>query len=176
MMKGASPKGRRSAPPKLAEAPLRASMGAARSVFRFSARWRSSRDCCAASRWIWWPGKRMHERDARHASSSTARRRVIETPRAKADKCEYCAVNAMSCVSLRAQLVHSGKEATRRTTMAKSRKRKSSKGADALKKMKRAATAAMKRASAALGGKKAKRKSAKKTAKRKTAARKAAGR
>ena len=59
MMKGASPKGRRSAPPKLAKAPLRASMGTARSVFRFSARWRSSRDCCAASRWIWWPDKRM---------------------------------------------------------------------------------------------------------------------
>src|SRR5829696_4943901 len=59
MMKGASPKGRRSAPPKLAKAPRRASTGTARSVFRFSARWRSSRDCCAASRWIWWPGKRM---------------------------------------------------------------------------------------------------------------------
>ena len=33
MMKGASPKGRRSAPPKLTKAPLRASMGTARSVF-----------------------------------------------------------------------------------------------------------------------------------------------
>ena len=33
MMKGASPKGRRSAPPKLAKAPLRASMGTARSRF-----------------------------------------------------------------------------------------------------------------------------------------------
>jgi len=33
MMKGASPKGRRSAPPKLAQAPLRALTGMARSVF-----------------------------------------------------------------------------------------------------------------------------------------------
>ena len=57
MMKGASPKGRRSAPPKLAKAPLRAWMGTGRSVFRYSARWRSSRDCCAVSRWTWWPGQ-----------------------------------------------------------------------------------------------------------------------
>ena len=57
MMTGASPKGRRSAPPKLAQAPLRASTGMARSAFPFSARWRSSRDCCAASRWSWWPGE-----------------------------------------------------------------------------------------------------------------------
>ena len=36
--------------PKLAKAPLRASTGMVRSAFPFSARWRSSRDCCAASR------------------------------------------------------------------------------------------------------------------------------
>src|SRR5512132_2748266 len=42
MMTGASPKGRRSAPPKLAQAPLRALTGMARSVFPFSARWRLS--------------------------------------------------------------------------------------------------------------------------------------
>src|ERR1700690_2926009 len=42
MMTGASPKG---APPKLAGAPLRASMGIVPSVFLFSARWRLSRDC-----------------------------------------------------------------------------------------------------------------------------------
>jgi hypothetical protein len=64
-----SPKGRRSAPPKLAKAPLRASTQMARSAFRFSARWRSSRDCRAASRWIWWPGKRMSR------SPEAARRR-----------------------------------------------------------------------------------------------------
>src|SRR6478672_10304956 len=51
MMMGASPKGRRSAPPKLAQAPLRALMGMARSAFPFNERWRSWRDCCAASRW-----------------------------------------------------------------------------------------------------------------------------
>src|SRR5207342_2616124 len=44
MMTGASPKGRRSAPPKLAQAPLRALMGMAPSVFPFSARWRLSPD------------------------------------------------------------------------------------------------------------------------------------
>src|ERR1017187_6228618 len=38
MMTGASPKGRRSAPPKLAWAPLRASTGMAPSAFLFSAR------------------------------------------------------------------------------------------------------------------------------------------
>ena len=27
--------------------------------FSVSARSRSSRGCCAASRWTWWPGKRM---------------------------------------------------------------------------------------------------------------------
>ena len=43
MMTGASPKGRRSAPPKLAWAPLRASTGMAPSAFLFSARWRLSR-------------------------------------------------------------------------------------------------------------------------------------
>jgi len=42
---------------KLAQAPLRASMGMAQSAFPFSARWRLSRDCCAASHWIWWPDK-----------------------------------------------------------------------------------------------------------------------
>ena len=57
MMMGSSPKGCRSAPPKLAKAPLRASTGKVRSAFPFNARWRSSRDCCAASRWIWWPDK-----------------------------------------------------------------------------------------------------------------------
>src|ERR1700727_74723 len=57
MMTGASPKGRRSAPKKLAVAPLRASMGMAPSVFLFSARWRLWRDCCAASRWNWWRGR-----------------------------------------------------------------------------------------------------------------------
>ena len=31
----------------------------ARSVFPFSARWRLSRDCCAASHWNWWPARRM---------------------------------------------------------------------------------------------------------------------
>ena len=41
MMTGASPKGRRSAPPKLAQAPLRALMGMARSAFPFDERWRS---------------------------------------------------------------------------------------------------------------------------------------
>ena len=35
MMMGASPKGRRSAPPKLAQAPLRALMGMTRSAFPF---------------------------------------------------------------------------------------------------------------------------------------------
>src|SRR6516225_10104243 len=44
MMMGASPKGRRSAPPKLAWAPLRASTGMAPSAFLFRARWRLSRD------------------------------------------------------------------------------------------------------------------------------------
>ena len=53
---GASPKGRRSAPPKLAHAHLRALMGMAQSAFPFNERWRSWRDCCAASRWNWWPG------------------------------------------------------------------------------------------------------------------------
>src|SRR6516164_1448832 len=57
MMTGASPKGRRSAPSKLAS--LRASTGMAPSAFLFSARWRLSRDCCAASRWNWWRGRRM---------------------------------------------------------------------------------------------------------------------
>ena len=33
-------------------------MGMARSAFPFSARWRLSHDCCAASRWNWWPGRR----------------------------------------------------------------------------------------------------------------------
>ena len=28
-----------------------------RSAFPCSAKWRSSHDCCAASRWIWWPDK-----------------------------------------------------------------------------------------------------------------------
>ena len=51
MMTGASPKGRRSAPPKLTQAALRALTGMARSVFPFSARWRLSRDCCGASHW-----------------------------------------------------------------------------------------------------------------------------
>src|SRR5262245_15619995 len=36
MMTGASPKGRRSAPPKLAQAPLRALIGMARSAFPFN--------------------------------------------------------------------------------------------------------------------------------------------
>ena len=56
---GREPEGAPSALPKLAQAPLRASTGMARSVFPFSASWRSLRDCCAASRWTWWPGKRM---------------------------------------------------------------------------------------------------------------------
>ena len=43
MMTGASPKGRRSAPPELAWAPLRASTGMVPSAFLFSARWRLSR-------------------------------------------------------------------------------------------------------------------------------------
>ena len=42
---GASPKGRRSAPAKLVQAPLRASTAMARSAFPFNARWRLSRDC-----------------------------------------------------------------------------------------------------------------------------------
>src|SRR6516165_7094989 len=54
MMMGAIPKGRRSAPPKLAWAPIRAPNGIAPSAFLFSARWRLSRDCCAASHWNWW--------------------------------------------------------------------------------------------------------------------------
>ena len=29
------------------------------SAFRFSARWRLSRDCCAANRWNWWRGRRI---------------------------------------------------------------------------------------------------------------------
>ena len=58
MLKDAGPKGRRSAPPKLAKAPLRASMVRLQSAFPFSARWRSSHDCCAVSRWNWWPGRR----------------------------------------------------------------------------------------------------------------------
>jgi transposase len=49
MMTVASPKGRRSAPPKLAQTRLRALTGMAQSVFPFSARWRLSRDCCAAN-------------------------------------------------------------------------------------------------------------------------------
>src|SRR6516225_1760377 len=40
MMTGARPKGRRSAPPKFAQAPHRALMGMSPSVFPFSARWR----------------------------------------------------------------------------------------------------------------------------------------
>ena len=44
MLKGASPKGRRSAPPKLAKALLRVSMVTLQSAFPFSARSRSSRD------------------------------------------------------------------------------------------------------------------------------------
>jgi formylglycine-generating enzyme required for sulfatase activity len=54
-----SPKGRRSAPQKLAQAPLRASTGMAPSAFLFFARWRLWRGCCAASRWNWWRGRRM---------------------------------------------------------------------------------------------------------------------
>src|SRR5688572_20102899 len=34
-------------------------MGMARSAFPFNERWRSWHDCCAASRWNWWPGRRM---------------------------------------------------------------------------------------------------------------------
>jgi hypothetical protein len=41
---GRKPEGRRSVAPKLAQAPLRALTGMARSVFPFSARWRLSRD------------------------------------------------------------------------------------------------------------------------------------
>ena len=51
MMMGASPKERRSAPSKLAQAPLRALMGIARSAFPFNERGRSWRDCCAALEW-----------------------------------------------------------------------------------------------------------------------------
>jgi hypothetical protein len=47
MLKGASLTGRRSAPAKLAKAPLRASMVRLQSAFPFSATWRSSHDCCA---------------------------------------------------------------------------------------------------------------------------------
>ena len=51
MKPGKSPKGRRSALPKLAQAAVRASTGTARSAFPFNARWRLPRDCCVASRW-----------------------------------------------------------------------------------------------------------------------------
>src|SRR6476646_3780799 len=73
MMTGASPKGRRSAPPKLAQAPLRALTGMARSVFPFSARWRLSRDCCAANHWNWWPARRSR----RYALSRTTSAAVL---------------------------------------------------------------------------------------------------
>src|SRR3954469_785964 len=56
---GASPKGRRSAPQELVQAPLRTLKGMGRSVFPLGVSWRSWRGCCAASRWNWWPGRRM---------------------------------------------------------------------------------------------------------------------
>ena len=44
------------------------------SAFPFSARWRSSHDCCAVSRWNWWPGRREPlELVARETNVSIAR-------------------------------------------------------------------------------------------------------
>ena len=64
-VEGRTPEGAPERSPNLVKAPLRASMVRFRSAFPFSARSRLSRDCCAASRWTWWPGKRCLE-FARH--------------------------------------------------------------------------------------------------------------
>ena len=57
---GRKPEGAPERSPKAgAGAPLRALMGMVRSAFLFNERWRSWRDYCAASRWNWWPGRRM---------------------------------------------------------------------------------------------------------------------
>src|SRR5262249_34356760 len=80
-------------------------------------------------------------------------------------------------VLLCARLVHSDGEATWRTIMAKSKRKRSKGAAGTLKKMKRAATSAMKRAKVALGAKKKRKSSAKKRAgARKAATRKTAAR
>ena len=56
---GCKPEGAPERSPKAGEGAPSGVDGNGPKRFSFSARWRSSRDCCAASRWIWWPGKRM---------------------------------------------------------------------------------------------------------------------
>ncbi|AWK86247.1 IS3 family transposase [Azospirillum thermophilum] len=53
--RGVSPRGRRSAPTTLAQAPPRARTPARPNASPRRARWRRSRACCAANRWRWSP-------------------------------------------------------------------------------------------------------------------------
>ena len=53
-VEGRRPEGALERSPKLAKAPLRASMVRLQSAFPSSARWRSSPAYCAGSRWNWW--------------------------------------------------------------------------------------------------------------------------
>src|SRR6202142_1819939 len=105
MRTGASPKGRRSAPQKLALAPLRASMGIVPSVFLFSARWRLSRDCCGASRWNWLTEWR--ERALAGASTALKERecddRDDEIARLKSKVGEITMDNELLCAKIEAR-------------------------------------------------------------------------
>ena len=72
MMTVGEPEGAPERSPQSSTWAVRGSTGMAPSAFLFSARWRLSRDCCAASRWNWWRGRRL-SRSPGSASGASAR-------------------------------------------------------------------------------------------------------